>query len=214
MPSNYIPEKHHRRSIRLNGFDYGRSKMYFLTFNTHNRKRIFGYVKDGRMLHSAAGLHAIQCWEEIPVHHPYVILHAFIIMPDHVHGILEIVDNRDQNLGTTEETIDKMLPKTETNNNLMPEQIQEQRHYYTSTGKKIELSPNFHSPSKTIGSIIRGYKIGVTKWYRSKGIMTEIWQRNYYDQIIWDDRAYHNITQYIENNPKNYGRKLNPASKK
>ncbi len=214
MPSNYIPEKHHRRSIRLNGFDYGKSKMYFLTFNTHNRKRIFGYVKDGRMLHSDAGLHAIQCWKEIPLHHPYVILHTFIIMPDHVHGIIEIVDNREQHLESPKETIDNMVPKTETKNDLLPEQMQRQNHYYTPSGKRIELSPKFQSPSKTIGSIIRGYKIGVTKWYRSKGIMMEIWQRNYYDQIIWDDKAYHNITQYIDNNPRNYGKKLNPASKK
>lgn len=214
MPSNYDPEKHHRRSIRLKGFDYGRSKLYFLTFNTHNRKRIFGFVKDGKMIHSEAGLVALSCWEEIPMHHPYVILHAFVVMPDHIHGIIEIVDNRKKSVHESYIPLEQLMLKQAAQEEGKSLDEPRKMHYYTESGKRIQLSPNFKSPSKTIGSIIRGFKIGVTKWFRAKGFSGDVWQRNYYDQIIWDDAAYVNITRYIENNPKNFGKKQNPASRK
>jgi putative transposase len=214
MSSQFNPEKHHRKSIRLKNFDYGKSKLYFLTFNTHKRKRIFGYVKDGQMIYSQAGLIAIACWKEIPMHHPYVILHAFIIMPDHVHGIIEIVDNRTPSVDTRSPALEETCDGQESREDHFPPKAQRQTHYYTESGKRIELSPKFQSPSKTIGSIIRGYKIGVTKWFRAKGVTTDVWQRNYYDRIIWDDDAFANITRYIENNPKNFGKKQNPAAPK
>ena len=60
------------------------------------------------------------------------------------------------------------------------------------------------SPSKTVGSVVRGFKIGVTKWFRSNTKIQDVWQRNYYEIIIRDQIAYHNISLYISNNPEKW----------
>lgn len=85
------PKIHHRKSMRLKGFDYAQEGLYFLTICTHDRKMIFGEIQNGEMQLNAAGLIAQNCWNEIPNHFPNVQLHAFVIMPNHVHGIIEIL---------------------------------------------------------------------------------------------------------------------------
>ena len=62
------------------------------------------------------------------------------------------------------------------------------------------ISP-LRSPSKTIGSVVRGFKIGVTKWFRQNTKTHDVWQRNYYDIIIQNEKSYFTISEYIENNP-------------
>ena len=57
------------------------------------------------------------------------------------------------------------------------------------------------SPLNTIGSVVRGFKIGVTKWLRQKSKIHDVWQRNYYDIIIQAEKSYYTISEYIENNP-------------
>jgi hypothetical protein len=64
-------------------------------------------------------------------------------------------------------------------------------------------------PSRTIGSVIRGFKVGVTKWFRANTDVHEVWLRNYYDIIIRDRRAYHAITRYIRKNPEKWGKGRN-----
>ncbi len=92
------PVKNHRQSIRLKGYDYSIAGLYFITICTHNRAHLFGKIVDrydngdiGTMVLNDAGKMARQCWSEIPIHFPNVILHQYIIMPNHIHGILEIV---------------------------------------------------------------------------------------------------------------------------
>lgn len=96
------------------------------------------------------------CWYDVPNHHPYVNLHKVVIMPNHLHGIVEIAK------------LDSHLNK----NN-----------------------------SQTLGSVIRGFKIGVTKWARQNTEIYDVWQRNYYEHIIRNETAYLEIWDYIENNP-------------
>ncbi len=64
-----------------------------------------------------------------------------------------------------------------------------------------EDSPQLHGTSRTIGSIVRGYKIGVTKWFREHTDVHTIWQRNYYEHIIRNEKSYHKIVEYIQTNP-------------
>ena len=90
--SNYNPQHHHRRSIRLKGYDYTRPGAYFITIVTHDRSHWFGQVVDGKMRLNDFGHAAEQCWRAIPEHFPHVRLDEFVIMPNHVHGILWIVD--------------------------------------------------------------------------------------------------------------------------
>jgi putative transposase len=84
--------KHHRRSIHLQEYDYSQVGAYFITICTHNREYVFGTIADGEMKLNECGEMVQQCWLEIPNHFPHVELDEFIIMPNHVHGILVITD--------------------------------------------------------------------------------------------------------------------------
>ncbi|MGE0824886.1 MAG: transposase [Candidatus Binatia bacterium] len=87
----FDPEKHHRRSIRLKGYDYRQAGAYFVTIVTHGRECLFGNVVDGGMALSERGKIVQRCWDEIPVHFPNVQLDTFTVMPNHIHGIIVIV---------------------------------------------------------------------------------------------------------------------------
>lgn len=156
--STYDPAIHHRRSIRLRGHDYSGRGVYFVTILTQNRRRLFGTVVNGRMALSEAGRIAARCWQEIPQHFPNVSLDAWVVMPDHVHGILV---------------------------------IQADGHGGTIPGKDRP-----HGTARTIGSMVRGFKIGVTK-----ALGESPWHRNYHEMILRDARVLETVRAYIRNNP-------------
>ena len=85
-------DAHSRRSIRLKHYDYSQAGAYFVTICTHARACVFGDVVDGAMVLNDAGKMAAQCWRAIPEHFPHVALDVFVVMPNHVHGILFIHD--------------------------------------------------------------------------------------------------------------------------
>lgn len=87
----YDPERHHRRSIRLKGYDYSRTGTYFVTICTWQRECLLGTVHDGVVQLSEAGVVVQQCWDDLPRRFPGLTLDAFVAMPNHVHGILRIV---------------------------------------------------------------------------------------------------------------------------
>ena len=90
----YDPEKHHRHSIRLKGYDYSQAGAYFVTIVTQNRACLFGAVVDGEMRLNETGQIVRRCWLDIPAHFPHAELDEFVVMPNHVHGIIVIVDGR------------------------------------------------------------------------------------------------------------------------
>jgi putative transposase len=129
--------KRHRRTFRLLDYDYSQTGAYFVTLCTHERKSMFGEIIDGVMQVNEAGRMVEQCWLDIPNHFPHVDLDAFVVMPNHVHGIVVISDRP---VGAK-----NFSPLHRTNN---------------------PAHEPLGAPSKSIGSIIRGFKIGVTKWVR------------------------------------------------
>ena len=181
----FNPAIHHRRSIRLKGYDYAQEGLYFITICCQNRAQLFGEIINGEMILNKCGEIAQKCWQEIPEHFPNVELHDFVIMPNHVHGIIEI-------------KFKSIIPIVPTEPTVVPTVV-------VSVGAN-DYSPlrTPRSPSKTIGSIVRGFKIGVTKWMRQNTNTYDVWQRNYYDNIIRNDQSYYRISNYIRNNPKNW----------
>lgn len=183
--------KHNRQSIRLQGYDYARAGAYFITVVAHDRTCLFGEIVNGEMRVNECGKMAQQCWLDIPNHFPQTQLDEFVIMPDHIHGIIIIND----------------FPIVGAKNfSPLP---------FESSSRSCQSSPRpnitpFRSPSQTIGSIVRGFKIGVTKWIhqieRAKNISPQpnVWQRNYYEHIIRNDDELHRIRDYIRNNPPNW----------
>jgi putative transposase len=89
----YNPDIHHRRSIRLRGYDYTSGGAYFVTANTHARECLFGQIAGGELDLNAYGQIALECWLDIPTHCPQADLDAFIVMPNHIHGIVVLVDD-------------------------------------------------------------------------------------------------------------------------
>ncbi|MDY6938804.1 MAG: transposase [Cyanobacteriota bacterium] len=91
----YDPEKHHRRSIRLKGYDYSQNGAYFVTICTWQRQHLFGNIVDRKMQVSNYG-HIIQLhWQNLVKYYPYLELDEFVVMPNHLHGILVLTDNQD-----------------------------------------------------------------------------------------------------------------------
>jgi putative transposase len=86
----YDPDKHHRRSIRLKGFDYSRSAVYFVTICVQNRECLFGTLSQYKMLLNDVGQMVAAEWLALPTRFPSVILDEFVIMPNHFHGIVYI----------------------------------------------------------------------------------------------------------------------------
>lgn len=166
--------KHNRRSIRLQGYNYAQSGLYFITLCTQNRAHLFGQIINGEMILNDAGMVAAKCWQDITVHFPKTKLHEYVIMPDHIHGIIESI----KIVGAQD-----FEPRLE--------------------NKFQQIIP------QSIGSIIRGFKIGVTKWFRYENQGDQnmrVWQRNYYEHIIRSDAEYHRIANYIVNNPAKWSR--------
>lgn len=89
----YEPLKHSRKSIRLKEYDYSQTGVYFITICTYKKKCLFGDIKDGEMQLNKYGQISIECWKEIPVYFSNTMLDNFVIMPNHIHGIIVIIDN-------------------------------------------------------------------------------------------------------------------------
>ena len=88
----YDPEIHHRRSIRLRGYDYSQPGKYSVTICTQNKEHLFGEVVEGEMHRNELGEYVALCWEWLPRQYPYVDLDEWIVMPNHLHGIIVITD--------------------------------------------------------------------------------------------------------------------------
>ena len=172
---------HHRRSPRMQGYDYSQEGMFFITICTHKKQRAFGFIANALMHLNETGTIALKCWMGIPIHYPNVVLHDFIVMPDHIHGIIELVP--DQNFVAVV-GVQNFEP--------LPNEPIQHKHRHHEYQKIIPRS---------VGSIIRGYKIGVTKWFRENQMGTRIWQRNYYEHVIRNEKSYQLISKYILNNP-------------
>jgi REP element-mobilizing transposase RayT len=207
---------HHRHSIRLKGYDYSQAGLYFITICTKDRECLFGEIVDGKMILNDSGKIADECWLEIPKHFPNTVLHEHIVMPNHVHGIIELIKIGSPNVGV--------------------QNFQPQRNEFQ------KIIPH------SIGSIVRGFKTGVTKWFRnnsvgvqnfeplqspneslsSNGVQNiepqrppneslslngvqniepqQIWQRNYYEHIIKNEQSFQHIADYIIKNPENWNK--------
>lgn len=190
----YDPQKHHRRSIRIKGYDYAQPGAYFITFCSYQRMPIFGEVVNGEMVLNDIGKIAQDEWFKTAEIRPYVKLYEdeFVIMPNHGHGIIWIAEDA---VGTRRRRI-----PTET---------------IEKFGKPVKGS---------IPTIVRSYKSAVTYAVNGmedqRGAV--LWQKNYYEHIIRNDHELNNIGWYILNNPFNWQldrdnlqntRKLSPPEK-
>lgn len=90
----FDPNIHRRRSLRLKDYDYSQAGAYFVTVCVQNRECLFGEVVAGEMQLNNAGRMVVRCWQAIPDHFPHVALDVFVVMPNHVHGIIVLMGGR------------------------------------------------------------------------------------------------------------------------
>jgi putative transposase len=175
---NKFKNKYRISSARLQTWDYANNGVYFITICTQNRHHFFVHIQNQEMQLSEIGKFAEQYWYEIPNHFPMVELGNFVVMPNHVHGIL---------------IIDKMND----------EPFVETRHCLVSTIKTNTIigSSRFQNQGKnTISSIVGSYKSIVTKMSRQIN-PNFAWQSRFHDHIIRNSKSFENIQNYIEQNP-------------
>ena len=141
---NYDPEKHHRRSIRLKGYDYRQAGFYYVTICCYQRQCLFGEIVNGVMQPNLIGQTVVAVWNRLTQHFPFIELDAFVLMPNHVHGIIVI-----------EEREIKLDPQVNSNSSL-PQG--------TQSGSLGAIIKNFKSVSKR--RINRLNKNKLTIWQR------------------------------------------------
>lgn len=158
----YDPQKHHRRSIRLKEYDYAQPGLYYVTICTQNRQCVFGTVQDGLLRLSAAGELVASLWQDLSAHYPGVALDEYVLMPNHLHGII-------------------LLEAVE-------------------AGQSMSLS-----------DVVQRFKSLTTRRYADhvkqdgwEPFPGRLWQRNYYEHIIRNERALNAIRAYITGNPANW----------
>jgi putative transposase len=182
----YNQTVHHRRSIRLDGYDYAQTGAYFITICTHDRRCLFGEIVDGGMRLNDVGRIIAEQWDAIPRRFTNVELDEFVVMPNHIHGIFFIVGaplaGAQRCAGTQ---------KNAPTNNQAPAD---------------ERAPARGAP--TVGDIVGAYKSLCVhhglKWIQqnqSSFVLGKLWQRNYWEHIVRDEPELNHIRGYIRNNP-------------
>jgi len=186
-------DRYRIKSSRLKGWDYSRYGAYFITICTRNMENYFGRIRNGEMVLSDLGAIANREWFKTPDIRPdmNLTLGEFVVMPNHVHGIIIIGENRynsrDGMCGICRNAMHCVSTNTTGNGTI-------------SAGT---TGGCFGPQSKNIASIIRGYKSAVT--IQSRKIKPDFsWQARFYDHVIRNDKSLRAITRYIINNPVKY----------
>lgn len=188
-------------------YDYSQAGYYFVTMCVNNRELLLGEIKDGKMALSAAGEVARFTWNDLTRHNMNILLDEFVIMPNHMHGIIIIKDSVGAgskparvNINQTNVRIKTMVDR---DNNV-----------------RAGLEP---APTHGLPEIVRQFKTFSAKIINQTRKISgrSVWQRNYYEHIIRDDNDLNRIREYIINNPvkweedeyyvDNYGAGLEPA---
>jgi len=200
----YNPTIHNRRSMRLKGYDYTQPGAYFVTLVTYHRDEIFGEVANGVMKLSPLGQIVHDEWIRSAEIRKEIELFEdeFVVMPNHVHGIVWIVPPI---VGADGIHPDSGIHQSETGVRHTPQPDPE-------TGARRAPQPLQRAP-KSLGSFIAGFKSSVTSRAGRELDMTGIWQRNYYDHIIRSENEFQAIWNYIDNNPQKWGSdQLHPSA--
>ncbi|MFN8356389.1 MAG: transposase [Spirosomataceae bacterium] len=172
--------KYRIESARLRGWDYASEGAYFITICTKDRQHFFGECAEGKMVLSTIGAIVQGFWFEIPKHFPSIQLGEFVVMPNHIHGILVIdyLESHVETLQSREETL--------------------QCNVSTEPTFFQQISPK----PKSISAIVRSYKAICTKHIKQAFPSVEFgWQERFWDTIIRDNQSFETISNYIVNNP-------------
>ena len=192
----FNPDIHHRRSVRLHEHDYSRPGWYFITLLTNNRECLFGEIAKGEMELNELGKIIHIEWSKSAEIRMEIELDAFVVMPNHLHGIIIIKDvGHDASVRAhSRAPLHSHPPLCHTS-----------RNHTESDQNRSPLQQHalLYRRPKSIGSFVAGFKSAATKHinhHRNTPYMP-VWQRNYWEHIIRNESDLHKIREYIVNNP-------------
>lgn len=200
----YDPDKHHRRSIWLKQYDYSEPGGYFITICTQDWKCLFGTVMEEQMRLNAAGEMVQQVWHALPERFPTVQLDAFVVMPNHIHGIIVLIDPTLIKPDTTDPNTNVGAPLVGAPNN-------------DEIAGRAGTRPAPTNVHKTLlGDILGAFKSITTRRYIDgvnhlgwTPFAKRLWQRNYWERVIRNGKELDHVRRYIEENPARwYGDRL------
>lgn len=179
MNRSYNPIIHHRHTIRFEGYDYTRPGAYFVTLVTLNRECLFGEISNGQLRVNLVGQCVSAVLQNLSNHFD-IFLDTFVIMPNHVHFLIIIKENE------------------QATSNLEMTSMQDQT-------AKIPILPNGTTPN-SLGAIIQNFKSVTTRKINCLRSTTggKVWQRNYFERIIRNEKEMERIRLYIKHNPMNW----------
>jgi len=169
-----------RKLNRLRNYNYNSVGFYFVTICIKNRFDCFGYIKNNQIILNQYGMVVRKYWTEIPNHYQNIAIDEFVIMPDHIHGIIKITPTKSvgaEQCSTPTEYI--ITGINEKNYGLLSKVVKSFKNMVTN-----EIRQNFHDHEFQ-------------------------WQRSFYDHIIRGQEAFDNICWYIKNNPSNWKCNIN-----
>jgi REP element-mobilizing transposase RayT len=178
----YDLEKHKRKSIRWKTYNYANNGAYFITVCTHNKKHLFGEIGDGKMILNGAGEIIDQWWKKLPEKFPGISIDEYVIMPNHFHGII-IIDSHPTLIASVGAGLSRP----------------------SLTGIVGSNENGRENRAPTLGKMIAFFKYQTTKEYNVRNTnIQKLWQRNYWDRMIRDEREMRSIREYISGNPKEW----------
>ena len=187
-----------RRNMRLRNYDYSQPGAYFVSICVQHRKCLFGTITDGKMQLNEIAQIVVECWKHIPQHFPSVKLGDYVIMPNHMHGIIAWDIPKTISLHPSKNTRDRRgeVPSP-TNRKNMTSTSNRRGEVPSPVNRKDKI------PSPSLGKIVAYFKYQSTKHINQHNNIsrTRIWQRNYHDHVIRDDKDLQRLRQYIQNNP-------------
>ncbi len=227
MTMPYDPNRHHRRSIRLRGYDYAQPGAYFVTICTQGRQALFGGIDGDALLLNDAGRMVERWWGELNHKFPTIATDAFVVMPDHFHGIIVISAPGDADAGDAGGHADGINdfvastsvganshirpPRNPTDSTADNAKIVNNANNDTDVGGDTDADGDTNPPRRndvSLSTIIQWFKIMTTTEYirhvKQSGWMPfnrRVWQRNYYERIIRDARQLDVTRRYIATNP-------------
>jgi REP element-mobilizing transposase RayT len=191
--------KYRIQTVRATWHDY-KNGSYFVTICTKDREPYFGHIVDGQMSYTDLGISANDCLQAIPSHFPDTEIPEWIVMPNHIHAI--IIINAPAPVVETQNLASPLQQTTHHSKTqiLAPHQLEttdnETQNFASLQGEPLQ---KFGPQSKNLASIIRGFKIGVTK-YANEHNLSFAWQSRFHDHIIRNQYEMNRIADYINNN--------------
>jgi len=194
---SYDPHQHQRRSIRLRGYDYAQPGEYFVTICVQQHECLLGKVVADEMAPNDAGEMVASWWTELPRKFPSCGVDGFVVMPNHVHGIVVIREaavGADASEGGDDRGAHPSLRSR------------------AGSGAPLQVSGIEGPPDRvTLGSIVQWFKTMTTNAY-VRGVtergwtpfIERLWQRNYYEHIVRDEDDLGRVRDYITNNPRSW----------